>query len=184
MAQELSRARAWHAWWLQLRLDLYQELWLRKWRERRVRHWREAEQQRKQLVLQREREQELVLQIRGQRELREQAAELRQELLLQLKKLVQEHSPVMEQDAAFRILVNNKASSLQIVTPGQLVQYMTRVLANHAARVSRWGLSPSPSNEVQSEMLDGMKRIWEFMSQQPQYIRRCFSVLGWEYIIM
>jgi hypothetical protein len=42
---------------------------------------------------------------------------------------------------------------------------MVQVLANHARRVARWGLAPAA--EVERDMLDGMERIWLFVSQHP-----------------
>jgi len=40
-----------------------------------------------------------------------------------------------------------------------------QVLANHARRVARWGLAPAA--EVERDMLNGMERIWLFVSQHP-----------------
>ena len=45
---------------------------------------------------------------------------------------------------------------------------MRKVLANHAQRVARWGLAPAA--EVERDMLEGMERVWLFVSQHPVHV--------------
>ena len=42
---------------------------------------------------------------------------------------------------------------------------MMKVIENHAARVSRWGLGSRA--EVKADILDGMWRTWQSVSEKP-----------------
>src|ERR1700729_1499176 len=56
------------------------------------------------------------------------------------------------------------SSELCKVTPTQLDQHMMKVIENHAARVSRWGLGSRA--EVKADILDGMWRTWRSVSEK------------------
>jgi hypothetical protein len=66
--------------------------------------------------------------------------------------------------------LSNPSSDLHKVTPGELVQCMTKVIENHARRISRWRLGRW---QVESNILDGMMRVWAW--HRDKYRQKSFT---------
>jgi len=78
----------------------------------------------------------------------------------------------------FQVSNSNKpiaSPNLHKVTHEELGQYLITVVTNHAERVARWGLAPE--TEVKHDMLNGMRRMWSFASQNPVSWRTSTSTL-------
>jgi hypothetical protein len=73
-----------------------------------------------------------------------------------------ESSPTLSQVSNSNKPIRSRGN-LRKATHEELGQYLMKVVANHAERVARWGLSPEA--EVKYDMLNGMRQMWLFVSQ-------------------
>ena len=81
--------------------------------------------------------------------------------------LLYEISPTLSQVSNSNKPIRSRGN-LRKVTHEELGQYLMKVVTNHAERVARWGLSPEA--EVKYDMLNGMRQMWLFVSQNALHV--------------